>query len=223
MPRNVRHKQEYSEYSPLDSLGTTSNIQSTTPSHVKGGKRSSSLNSQKKEGYSQSGRRAVSQPTNVLKPVKKPSKSPPALAQIPPLNAFTKDPVEDLTFNLGVAPKNSTPSPKPRLSHSQIEGTILLTRLKDHKIFRKVSLTNARTVDSLFKECAQRWPDKFGVGGISRLLYVDEESHLVEIVEGNSADYKELLSMIQRRWDNGGGEIVRVTVVLLADGEVEEM
>jgi hypothetical protein len=190
---------------------------------VKGGKRSSSLNSQKKEGYSQSSRRAVSQPTNVLKPVKEPSKSPPVLAQIPPLNAFTKDPVEDPTFNLGVTPKNSTPIPKPRLSHSQIEGTILLTRLKDHKIFRKVPLTNTRTVDSLFKECAQRWSDKFGVGGISRLLYVDEENHLVEIVEGNSADYKELLSMIQRCWDNGGGEIVQVRVVLLAAGEVEEM
>jgi len=42
-------------------------------------------------------------------------------------------------------------------------------------------------------------------------------------VEGNSADYKELLSMIQRCWDNGGGEIVQVRVVLLAAGEVEEM
>jgi hypothetical protein len=220
--RNVRHKQEYSEYPSLGSPGTTSDIQSTTLSHVKGGKRSSSLNSQK-EGYSQSSRRAVSQPTNLLKPMKQPSKSPPVLAQIPPLNAFTRGPVEDITVNLGVTPKNSTPSPKPRLSHSQIEGTILLTRLNDQKIFRKIPLTNARTVDSLFKECAQRWPDKFGVGGISRLLYVDEENHLVEIVEGNSADYKELLSMIQRRWENGGGKIVRVRVILLAAGEVEEM
>jgi hypothetical protein len=196
-------------------------------SQLKGRTRISTLNVLNQEGHSQVSWRAISQPTNVLQC---------ALTQIPSLNNITDGPEEGRIFNFGVASKkivqapslkvtskNSKPSPEPRLYHSQIEGTILFTRLKDHKIFRKVGLTNARSVDDLFKECAQRWPDKFGAGGIARLLYVDEESHLVEIVDGNSDDYKEFLRMVQRRWDDGGGEMVGVKVILLAAGEDEEI
>jgi hypothetical protein len=135
-----------------------------------------------------------------------------------------KAPSEDSTPTLTAPFKDGTPSPEPRLSHSQIEGTILLTRLKDDVIFRKVPLTETRTVNALFEMCAQRWPEKFSAGSISRLLYIDDENYLVEIVEGSSLDYIEFLRMIQRCWYNEGmKEVVQVKVLLLAAGETSEL
>ncbi|PMD40709.1 hypothetical protein L207DRAFT_343905 [Hyaloscypha variabilis F] len=118
----------------------------------------------------------------------------------------------------GCMPKESLP--EPHLSHEQIKGTILLTRLKNEEIFRKVLLANARTVDALFKECTHRWHPRFS-DSIARLLYIDDENHFVEIVKGHSADYIEFLRMIRTRWNNEGGEVVRVKLILLAAGETE--
>jgi hypothetical protein len=96
--------------------------------------------------------------------------------------------------------------------------------LKDDNIFRKILLTDTRDVNTLFKVCAERWPEKFGAGGISRLLYIDDEGHHVEIVKRSSPDYKEFLRMIQRRWYmEGSKEVIQVKVILLAAGENLEL
>jgi hypothetical protein len=104
------------------------------------------------------------------------------------------------------------------MSHEQLEGTILLTRLNNENIFRPIPLSKIRTVDSLFKMCAQRWPEKFGAGRISRLLYTAKNDH-VEIVGGSSADFRELLRMTKREWDIQGTQAVYIKIVLLAAGE----
>ncbi len=205
------------------------------------GMRRSSLDVPLKHGSSQDGRRVVSQPV-VATPVTEDSKF---LARITPLNRLIKVPEERPTFSdntsvenraFGVKqrsesstrsvknPSESTPCPEPRLHHPEIEGTILLTRLKDDSIFRKVLLTDTRDVITLFKVCAERWPEKFGAGGISRLLYIDDENHHVEIVKRSSPDYKEFLRMIQRRWYmEGSKEVIQVKVILLAAGENLEL
>jgi hypothetical protein len=183
---------------------------------LRNAQRRASLNVQKKQKQSQEGRRVVSE-TLV---------SQRALISGPEADraSSVKIQSEDSTPSIK-APLEGTPNPEPRLYHTEIEGTILLTRLKEDNIFRKVPLTTTRTVDSLFNMCAQRWPEKFGAGGISRLLYIDDENNLVEIVEGSSGDYKELLRLIQRRWDNakGGKEVIQVKVILLAAGESNEL
>jgi hypothetical protein len=57
-----------------------------------------------------------------------------------------------------------------------MEGTILLTRLKRDKIFRPIRLSKIRTVDTLFKACALRWPEKFSdASPISSLLYIEKD------------------------------------------------
>lgn len=199
--------------------------------------RRSSLDVALKQESSQSGRRVVSQPAAAT-PVMEDSKF---LARIYPFNRLINVPEERPTFsdntsvetrasNVKQRPESSTrsikassagtPCPEPRLHHPEIEGTILLTRLKDDNIFRKILLTDTRDVITLFKVCAERWPEKFGTGGISRLLYIDEENHHVEIVKRSSPDYKEFLRMIQRRWYmEGSKEVIQVKVILLAAGE----
>ena len=203
--------------------------------------RRSSLNVPPKQGHSQDGRRVVSQPA-VVTPVTESSKF---LARITPFNTLINVPEEgrtssdnvpeeDRAFSVKIrsesstptikAPSEGTPCPEPRLHHPEIDGTILLTRLKDDNIFRKVLLTDTRDVITLFKVCAERWPEKFGAGGISRLLYIDEENHYVEIVKGSSPDYKEFLRMIQRCWYmEGSKEVIQVKVILLAAGENLEL
>jgi len=119
-------------------------------------------------------------------------------------------------------PKEDAPKLEPRLSHKQIEGTILVTRLKGQNVVRMINLTNARTVDALFKECTQRWEGKFG-DCVSTLLYIDDDNNLVEIVKGHSADYLEFLRMIRSRWNKTRGDTVQVKLILLAAGEVEEI
>jgi hypothetical protein len=203
--------------------------------------RRSSLDVPLKPGSSQGGRRIVSQPA-VATPVTEDSRS---LARITPFNRLVNVSEEGPTssdntsvkkraFSVKIRSESSTrsiktssegtPSPEPRLHHPEIEGTILLTRLKDDNIFRKVLLTDTRDVITLFKVCAERWPEKFGAGGISRLLYIDEENHHVEIVKRSSPDYKEFLRMIQRRWHmEGSKEVIQVKVILLADAENLEL
>ena len=203
--------------------------------------RRSSLDVALKHGSSQDGRRVVSQPV-VATPVAEDSKF---LARITPLSRVVNVPEEGPTFRDNTSgenrafsvkqrsesstrsiknPSESTPCPEPRLHHPEIEGTILLTRLKDDNIFRKVLLTDTRDVNTLFKVCAERWPEKFGAGGISRLLYIDDEGHHVEIVKRSSPDYKEFLRMIQRRWYmEGSKEVIQVKVILLAPGENLEL
>lgn len=244
--QNVRHKKKESDYSEGrdDSLRTTPDIQDAG---LPPRKRHSSLNVPQKKVHSQSGRRIVSHPPSVQHSMQhstEPSKF--QRTRIPPLNtlinvpeedlgslvkapsegstASIKAPSEDSTPSLTAPFKDSTSSLEPRLSHSQIEGTILLTRLKSDVIFRKVPLTETRTVNALFEVCAQRWPEKFGADCISRLLYIDDENDFVEIVEGSSPDYIEFLRMIQRRWYNEGmKEVVQVKVLLLAAGETSEL
>jgi hypothetical protein len=41
----------------------------------------------------------------------------------------------------------------------------------------------------------------------------------VEIVEGSSADFTELLRMVEREWSIQGSLVVHITLVLLATGE----
>jgi hypothetical protein len=176
-------------------------------------KRHSSSTTQQKKVHSDSrtpARRVASQPAN-LRFVVEHSNSRSAVASIPPPNGNVSTPIEE-----------RTPSPEPIVSHQQMEGTVLLTRLKDEKIFRQVRLSKVRTVDSLFKVCAQRWPEKFGAGCISRLLYTAETDH-VEIVGGSSADFRELLRMIKREWDTEGTQVVYVKLTLLATGEGVEL
>jgi hypothetical protein len=149
--------------------------------------------------------RAICQPENLLHAVEH-SESTSSLPSISAPN-----------FNI---PEDRTPSLEPILSHQQMEGTILLTRLKDEKIFRPIRLSKIRTVENLFTVCAERWPSKFNTGRISRLLYVDEKEQHVEIVGGSSADFGELLRMIKREWSIQDTQIVHVVLVLLGPGEI---
>jgi hypothetical protein len=233
-PKNVRPKEENSDYKDHHHKKASSEIQGH-------GKRRSSLDVALKHGRSQDGRRVVSQPV-VATPVAEDSKF---LARITPLSRVVHVPEEGPTFRDNTSgenrafsvkqrsesstrsiknPSESTPCPEPRLHHPEIEGTSLLTRLKDDNIFRKILLTDTRDVNTLFKVCAERWPEKFGAGGISRLLYIDDEGHHVEIVKRSSPDYKEFLRMIQRRWYmEGSKEVIQVKVILLAAGENLEL
>ncbi|KAE9367790.1 hypothetical protein N431DRAFT_494705 [Stipitochalara longipes BDJ] len=215
--RHGRKSQKDSDCNVFDSPETNLNVEGTnleaqirpTAAHLEGEKRGSILNVPQREGISENDRRAVSQLALKLE-----DSSTSALSNVQE---------EDLaSIRSMTPPKESLPKPEPRLSHAQIEGTVLLTRLKDHEIFRKVLLTNARTVDALFKECTQRWQGRFG-DCIARLLYIDVDNHFVEIVKGNSADYMEFLRMIRTQWDNEAGDVVRVKIILIVAGETDEI
>jgi len=224
--RNVRF--DDSDYSAIiDSTMTISDIEGTNPRlrEVAGnlanrdlprGKRHSSSNIRSSVGQSDSqtlarrvaSQHATGQPAN-LPPAVEHSTSRSVLANI-------SGPSVDVPAVL----EDRTRLPEPILSYQQMEGTILLTRLKDEKIFRPIRLSKIRTVDSLFKSCTQRWPEKFSAGHISRLLYIAEKDQHVEIIGGSSTDFIELLRMIKREWKIQDTQVVHVTLVLLAVGEV---
>ena len=128
---------------------------------------------------------------------------------------------DDTSFlSISAISEGSMTRPEPSLHRSEIQGTVLLTRLKDDEICRKVPLTSTRNVKSLFQRSAERWPEKFAAEEISRLLYVDGDNHLVEIVKESSSDFKDFLRMIARRWNsNDGAEVIYIEVYLLAAGE----